>query len=356
MSFVLIAFVSILVFAAAAFLFFALRASRKSAEEKIDRANAELRSDLSGLKEAFQNQINQINMQVTRQIETQARFLQESQGYQKTVNNMENKLGQLQEATQRMVEIGRDISSLQTILQAPKLRGGIGELFLGELLRQTLPPDHFSLQYGFSDGRKVDAVIHLHDGMIPVDAKFPLENFQKFVNATDESEKRSVQKLFASDVKKHITQIAEKYILPDEGTFEFALMYIPAENVYYETIIKDEGAGETISEFALKHRVVPVSPNSFYSYLQAIVMGLKGLRIEQSAKLILQNLTQLETDFKKCFGEFDKLGSHINHAYNSYNKALRQFEKFQTKLESIDQAGGSASLSKHESDHALQDS
>ena len=266
--------------------------------------------------------------------------------YTRLMGEFQNRLGQLQESTQSMIRIGRDISSLQDILKAPKLRGILGELFLGELLSQILPQDRYVLQYGFRSGEKVDAVILLGQGIVPVDAKFPLENFKRLIQTNSEEDGERNRKLFAQDVKRHIDQIASKYILPEEGTFDFALMYLPAENVYYETILKEEaGSGqESLSQYALARKVIPVSPNSFYAYLQAIVLGLRGLKIESSAREILNGLGQLAQDFRKFYEEFDKLGSHLTNSKTVYDKAQKRLDKFQHQLESIESEEPAPSL------------
>jgi len=297
----------------------------------------EFQKEMSQLRSHLANQALELSRQMNEQLEKSSRFLQETQrGYSQTVGQVQHRLGELHQATMSMVDIGKDIASLQNILRAPKLRGGLGELFLGELLKQILPEDHFSLQYSFRNGCKVDAVILLGQGIIPVDAKFPLENFKRLLKPETEEIDRQAQKDFARDVKKHIDDIAAKYILPEEGTFDFALMYIPAENVYYETIIKDEGQVESLASYALRKRVVPVSPNSFYAYLQAIVRGLKGLRIERSAQRILESLGQLETDFTKCLEDFDKLGSHLDSAHSAYERTEKRFGKMKDKLSNLE--------------------
>src|SRR5262249_38700258 len=154
--------------------------------------------------------------------------------------------------------------------------------------------DAFRLQHAFRSGAIVDAAVCLGRNIVPVDAKFPLENFQRLLKAGDEAEKKGFRKAFVADVRRHIDAIAGKYIRPDEGTFDFALMYIPAENVYYETIVRDEAGGDGqangLFEHAIERRVIPVSPNCFYAYLQVILMGLKGMRVEESARQIFQGL------------------------------------------------------------------
>ncbi|MDP3921380.1 MAG: DNA recombination protein RmuC [Candidatus Omnitrophota bacterium] len=297
----------------------------------------DMQQQMIDLKSVLKDQGVEVTRQINEQLRQNTELMRETHhGYRDAVGKLENRMGQLQEATHAMMAIGKDIASLQDILRAPKLRGGFGEFLLGELLRQILPEDHFSLQYSFRNGTQVDAVIKLGQGIIPVDAKFPLENFKRIQQAQDEAGQKSAKKGFVQDVKKHVDAISDKYILPEEGTFDFALMYIPAENVYYETIIKDEAQTDGLVEYAMKRRVIPVSPNSFYAYLQAIVHGLRGLRIERSAQVILQSLGQLETDFKKCFTEFEKVGSHVGNAQTAFDRTRRQFEKLQDKLTAIE--------------------
>ncbi len=282
--------------------------------------------------------IDQVNKQLssvtTQMISSQKNVGDRLDNAARVVADVQKGLGTLTQASQQIFEVGKDIASLQEILRSPKLRGTLGELFLGDLLAQLLPCNHFSLQYKFRSGEAVDAVIHLGQGLVPVDSKFPLENFRRIVEAQNDTDRKAARKKFISDVKKHVDAIATKYILPDEGTFDFALMYIPAENVYYETIIKDEVAGEetTISSYALERRVVPVSPNSFYAYLQAIVLGLRGMRIEKSAQEIIRQLARLKGDFGRFQEEFDILGKHITNVKNKYDDSARRLGTLGEKL------------------------
>jgi DNA recombination protein RmuC len=254
----------------------------------------------------------------------------------KVIQDVQNKLGELGKATQEIKELGQSVSKLEEMLKAPKMRGGLGELLLEDLLKQVLPSNAYNIQYTFRNGQTVDAIINTAGGKVPVDSKFPLENFRKMLDAKSDQEKRTATRLFKSDVKKHIDAISGKYILPDEGTFDFALMYIPAENIYYETIIKDESFDEEdgLYSYASKRRVVPVSPNSFYAHLRVIALGLKGLQIEHSAKEILQNLELLHIELRKFSEVFETLGTQLNNAKNNYDKADKQLasltEKFKT--------------------------
>lgn len=255
----------------------------------------------------------------------------------KVIQDVQNKLGELGKATQEIKELGQSVSKLEEMLKAPKLRGGLGELLLEDLLKQVLPANAYDIQYTFRNGHTVDAIINTAGGKVPVDSKFPLENFKKMLDAKSEQEKKTSSRLFRTDVKKHIDAISEKYILPDEGTFDFALMYIPAENIYYETIIRDESFDEEegLYAYATKKRVVPVSPNSFYAHLRVIALGLKGLQIERSAKEIFQNLEMLSTELRKFSDIFETLGAQLNNAKNNYDKADKQLAGLMEKFKNV---------------------
>ncbi len=297
---------------------------------------------LDNLNRTLLTQLNTITGQVNDRLKENAEAIQGStknvgdrlDNAAKVIGTLQNKLGELGEATKQVFLVGKDISSLQEILRAPKLRGGLGELFLGDLLAQILPPAHYKLQYRFKSGEAVDAVVKLRDDkLVPVDSKFPLENFKKMLEAPDEADKATFRKQFLNDVKKHIDKIAKLYILPDEGTFDFALMYIPAENVYYETIIKGEGSDEhSLMHYAYDRKVIPVSPNSFYVYLQAILMGLRGMQVERSAADILKNLARLTGDLQKFKTDFELVGTHLTRAKNSYDDSVKRIDRFQDKL------------------------
>ena len=289
----------------------------------------------------LQNQVNALGAQVAQALDASRKSLDERlDNATRVIQGVSLQLGQLDASSRRMIELGKDISSLQDILRAPKLRGNLSELFLGELLSQIVPADHCRMQYSFRNGETVDAVIVLKAGMVPVDAKFPLENFKRIVQAGNEDERRANKKIFLKAVKNHIDAIASKYIRADEGTFDFALMYIPAENVYYEIIIKDEElGGETaLFHYALGKRVIPVSPNSFYAYLQTILLGLKGLRVEESARETLNRLASLGKEFERFEDSFRLVGQHLANSQSKYQEAERRFGKIQGRFERIDEA------------------
>jgi len=311
----------------------ALRALAPRPEDQ--QALGELRGQLNGVTQ----QVALLQSQVTQSLgDTRKAMDTRLDGAAIVIKEVSRQLGQLSEKTQQLSDIGKDISSLQDILRSPKLRGNMGELFLGDLLAQILPPEHYQLQYTFQDGGKVDAVIRLQAGLVPVDAKFPLENFQRLVKTESPEEKKALRRTFLQDVKKHVDAITTKYIRTDEGTFDFALMYIPAENVYYETIIKDDelGADGALFGYALTRRVIPVSPNSFYAYLQTVLLGLKGLRVEESAREIINHLARLNQEFDRFSESFRLVGDHLENALKKYEEAQKRLLKVEGKMEQLD--------------------
>ncbi|MEK6727681.1 MAG: DNA recombination protein RmuC [Candidatus Omnitrophota bacterium] len=244
--------------------------------------------------------------------------------------NVKEQLGRLEETNKQIYAVGKDISSLQELLRAPKFRGQMGETLLENLLSQVLPKGHYQMQYRFKSGDAVDAVIRLGERLVSVDAKFSLENFQKLLDAVDEQSKSAHRKKFIQDVKNRVDEIASKYILPDENTYDFALMYIPAENVYYEVIIKED-----LFSYSMAKKVIPVSPNTFYAYLQVICLGLKGLKIEENAKAILKNLSTLGVEINKFKEDFDTLGSHLSNAKTKYDDSQKRLDRFSDRLNNI---------------------
>jgi DNA recombination protein RmuC len=226
------------------------------------------------------------------------------------------------------------------MLKHPKIRGGFGEALLANLLADVLPHDRYQVQYTFpGTGDIVDAVIMLQDGFkVSVDAKFPLANYQLMVLADDPVQKKAIRRLFFRDIKKHIQDISSKYIVPQAKTLDYAFMYIPVEAVYYETMIH-EHAEETLWEFCLSHKVIPVSPNSLLAYLQTVLIGLRGMKVEQQAKEILEHLGQIRQDFSQFSKDFSMIGNHLNNAKNRYDDSARRLDKFSNRLEHIESVG-----------------
>ncbi len=311
-----------------------------------------LRSELAGLRAETGTQLAERNTEVDRRlagiVETMDRRFGELgrrvdgglQGANRTAGEMHRtateihrQLGKLGESNTQMLERARDLARLEQALRPPKARGGFGELLLANLLADTFPADKYALQYGFRSGERVDAVIRLDRALVPVDAKFPLDNFHRFVEADGDAERELHAKTFARDVKGHVDAIAQKYIRPDEGTYEFALMYLPAEAVYYELVCNRMGGTASPLAYALERNVIPVSPATLHAYLLVLVLGFKGLQIEQHAREVMTYVADLNRDFDRFKADFDLVGKHLGNAQTKYGDSEKRLSRFETKLE-----------------------
>ena len=236
-------------------------------------------------------------------------------------------IGELKREAGAFTEVSRSMKELHEFLRSPKLRGNIGEMVLKDLISQMFPRSSYSLQHGFKSGEKVDAVIKTDSGLLPIDSKFPMENFQKLVSASSE-DKNSYRRAFVRDIKGHISTISKKYILPGEGTLDFALMYIPSESVFYEL------AGiEELMSYSRSLRVYPVSPNTLYAALQTILLSFEGRKIESRAKEVFQSLRAIAKDFEKTKEELSVLGGHISKAHTKFDDVDTRFNTLERKLD-----------------------
>lgn len=233
------------------------------------------------------------------------------EGMQQRMDTVNKELGTMQ-------EIGRSMRDLQNFLRSPKLRGNISEQVLQDLLSQNFPQSFWQMQYKFKTGQIVDAVLKTDQGFIPIDAKFPLDNF-----------KEDLLKEFFRDVKKHVQDVARKYILPEEGTVDFALIYVPSEAVFYEII----RAEEDLQQFAWQKKVLLTSPNTFFYFLKILLMGLQGKRIEEAAQRILMAIQTIDRDAKK-FGEtLNLINTHFTHARANLEKLNTQYSQLSTQID-----------------------
>ncbi|MBN1169126.1 DNA recombination protein RmuC [Candidatus Woesebacteria bacterium] len=250
------------------------------------------------------------------------------------LDNAAKVIGAVQKNIGEMSEIGRGMKELQQFLQSPKLRGNIGEQVLKDLISQMFPKSSFHLQYQFKSGNKVDAAINTAAGILPIDSKFPMENFQKMSKAESKSEVSSFRHEFKKDIRKHIKDISKKYILPEEGTMDFALMYIPSEPVYYEVVNSTE-----LLELAQKQRVYPVSPTTLYAHLQTILLSFEGQKIESQAKKVFAMLRAIRKDYGKVEDDMSTLQSHIGRAYNKMSDVVTSFTQLGQKISSTQSLG-----------------
>ena len=311
---------------------------RAEVSQSLKNSTDSLANSLKTTQDTLLTVVNDLRTNVTQQLQSNSGQMDKRlDNAAEVIRDVKKELGDLGRATQEIKELGQSVSKLEEMLRAPKFRGGLGELLLEDLLKQVLPVNAYDIQFTFRNGQTVDAIINTAGGKVPVDSKFPLENFRKMAEAKSDQEKKAAYRLFVSDVKKHIDAIAQKYIVPDEGTFDFALMYIPAENIYYETIIKDESYGDEngLYAYAANKHVVPVSPNSFYAHLRVIALGLKGLQIERSAKEITQNLSRLGSELQRFSELYEILGTHLNNAKNKFDEADKKLNAFSERLKNV---------------------
>lgn len=305
------------------------------------------KQDTSALQ-LLQSQVAQLSQQLNERMKettgtltsTQAAVGQRLDHATSVVALIERKLGALEESSRQIFALGEGLQELRDVLKSPKLRGNMGEFFLEDLLRQILPQEHFRIQHSFKSGEVVDAVIQLGESKVSVDSKFPLESFVR-LSQLPESEpelRRREKKAFCAAIKRHADSIARKYIVPNEGTFDFALMYIPAENVYYECIIRDDTEEDSLYSYLLSRKVIPVSPNSLYAYLQVIVLGLRGLRVETHARKIAEDLQRLHGELGRFREEYGVLGRHLRNAAGSFEEGNKRLEKFEGRLGAIEAA------------------
>lgn len=291
-----------------------------------------LQQQLEALKIAQDKTSESLQRSLQAGQDTLSRNLQSSQ---KTLSELHSQIGELQGTNKQMMQIGTEVRQLQDILSSPKLRGQMGEWSLENLLAQILPKDSYKLQYAFKDGKTVDALIQMPGFSVAVDAKFPLPGFEKVVKAETEEEKTRLRKQFIKDVNTHIDKISGDYIRPAEGTLDFAMMYVPAENVYYETVVKYAGEMHDILQYCFEKKVIPVSPNLLYAYLMTVAMGLHGLQIEKQAAEIRQNLGRLNASFADFGGTWEILGKHLRNAYSQYDEGQKKLDRFGMQLDQI---------------------
>jgi DNA recombination protein RmuC len=325
--------------------------------DALEKQLGELRRDLQTMSAAqaqSTGQMQTIGQTVAQRLESVTNALRDgvtnsaqiaSQGQTAIATELKNtreQIGLIQKQIGEVQEQSRGLSqatqSLEQVLGGAKTRGLLGEFTLERLLEDSLPPSQYRLQYKFSSGECADAVIFLRDDkLMVIDSKFPLEAFRRI--ATDGDDAR---RTFASAVKGHADSIAKKYIVPSEGTLDVALMFVPSENVYNELLSTEDARGQQIDEYCRSKKIVAVSPNTLYAHLCVIAMGLRGMAIEENAKRLLANLDGVQKHLESFADVFDKLGTHLKNAQQSYLQADRQFEKAQNTLVNVLSGGAPA--------------
>ncbi len=294
--------------------------------ETIARSVAQrLDSVTPALQEAIKNSA-QITGQLTS--DAQVRMADELKNTRDQISQIQRQLGEVQEAGKQMSQTAQ---TLEGILGGAKSRGSLGEVTLEKLLEDSLPPSQFARQYRFSSGEIADAVIFLRDKkLMAIDSKFPLDAYRRIATEGDEA-----RRAFAVAVKGHADAIAKKYIVPEEGTLNLALMFVPSETVYYELLVTSDAKGQPLDSYCRDQKVIAVSPNTLYAHLHVIALGLRGMQMEENAKRLLETLSGMERQLEKLADKFSVLGTHLKNATQSYSEADKLLEKAQGTLEGM---------------------
>ncbi len=281
-------------------------------------------------------QINELRNTLDQKLGESQKDINQSMRYQasetsRIIADITEKITRLDETNKQVVSFADQLKNLQDILKNPKQRGILGEYYLETLLKNTMPPGSYQMQYPFPDGTIVDSVVFVKDKVIPIDSKFSLENYNRISETNDKAEKERLEKIFVNDLKNRITETS-KYIQPDQNTMDFAFMFIPHEAIYYDLLINKIGAvtedtENLIQRAASKYKVIIVSPTSFLAYLQTVLQGLKAMQIEESAKDIVKRVGELGNHLKTYEELHQKLGNSLSTTVNHFNKANNEFRK-----------------------------
>jgi DNA recombination protein RmuC len=259
-----------------------------------------LRSELASYIEGQSSRLEQAHATMGQRLDQASR----------SVTEVGQQLGRLEKATQHVIEVGQSVVHIENLFRTPKLRGVVGETLLAEILRQSIPETLYALQHPLRNGERVDAVVRVGESLLPVDAKFPLENLRRAQEAATQAEREPFFRAFARDFKKHVDDIADKYIVPDHGTLPLAFLYVPAENVYQQAVLGDW----QLAEYALSRRVVPTGPIGFYAFLQSVLLGAKTLAVSGHAREILAGLEQAAVEVERVEQDLTKLNRHLELA------------------------------------------
>lgn len=322
---------------AAALVVFAILLSRSSQENgrRLREQEERSQSSLAQFREEVSRELNRLNSSLVTGVtnsgqlaaQAQSNMTEQLRGSQQVLQRLSEQLGAVQQA-------GRDLSQssqmLQTVLGGAKTRGILGEVALEKLLCDALAKDGYERQYRFASGEVVDTVVRVGDHLLPVDSKFPLEAYRRVVDGGD-----GAQREFMQAVRKHADSIAQKYIRPQDGTTDFALMFVPSEGVYYELLVSEDEKTGGLAEYCRGRKVLPVGPNTFYAYLLAIVLGQRGMRLEENTRLLLGQLGGLQKELDTFAGAFGKLGTHLRNARNNYEDAEEQLKDVQRGVERL---------------------
>jgi len=302
---------------------------RTGAADYTDRIESLLKERFLDFQSEIHKQMDSTRQEVTRSKDIISEHTIKTIDTVREMGTTISRIIQQQEETQKLGQ------SLKDILQAPKLRGSYGETILEEMLERVLPRSIFEVQYEIESGRRVDAVIKVRDVIIPIDAKFPRDSYLRYLEAEAKEEKEKHWKDHETAVRNQIKSIKAKYVKPEKGTADFALMFIPSESVYYETIAEKNYMGDPSSlyEECLHNQIIPVSPNTFYAFLQVVMMGIKNLEMVNKAKEIKESLKALERDFTLFYSKYEEMGKSVEKAVEAFRVGDGHVGRYRKKLE-----------------------
>ncbi|HEY6271065.1 MAG TPA: DNA recombination protein RmuC [Terriglobales bacterium] len=310
---------------------------------QLQAVTSHMQASLAGVTSDLGSRLDSINRQVTEQLNQGTNVMnanseamgQNIAAVQTTFAGLQKQVGEMTEQARQLSDVSKAVTAIEHVLRSPKLRGNFGEEQLESLLGLVFSKQQYELQHRFASGETVDAVLLLPLGQVAVDAKFPLENFRRIAESDNEDEKRVLRRDFLRDVRKRVDEIATRYIRPAEGTLPFALMYVPAENVYYEAVIRNEDEPFQLYRYCLDKRVIPVSPNSLYAYLQTIMVGLKGMQVSQRAESIVREIESLKIELEKFTRAYDTVGTHLKNATAKLEESSRLLNKVELRVEGL---------------------
>jgi DNA recombination protein RmuC len=307
--------------------------SQASSTGKLETIAKNVAQRLDSVTPALQDAIKN-SAQITGQMtsDAQTKMADELKNTREQISQIQRQLGEVQQAGKQMSQTAQ---TLESILGGAKSRGSLGEVTLERLLEDSLPSAQYAMQYRFSSGEAADAVIKLRDKkLMAIDSKFPLDAYRRIAAEGDEA-----RRAFATAVKGHADAITKKYIVPDEGTLDVALMFVPSESVYYELLQTSDNKGQPLDAYCRDKKVIAVSPNTLYAHLCVIAMGLRGMQMEENAQRLLESLSGMEKQMEKFADKFDTLGNHLKNAQQSYSESDKLFERAQNTLETMLGAG-----------------
>jgi DNA recombination protein RmuC len=315
----------------------------READSRLDRLLVEVAA-VRGSSESMDRRVEELRRSVGERVSAVEDRLTEGQkSVSDTLGEVHERIGRVFQASEKIQELAGGMTRLEDLLKPPKVRGGLGETFLEQALADVLPPGSWKMRHAFPDGTIVDAAIRVGDFLVPVDSKFPLENFRRSKEAPDDSDRKRARRDFAGDVRRHVEAIATKYIRPGDGTYPFAFMYVPSEAVYCEIVFDEEGV--SIADWAAaERRVIAVSPRLLHVYLATVCTGLHGMAVEERAKEILEDLSDLRREWNLVEDPFRTLGSHLRNSQKQYDAASRAFDRFGGKLDTIAERGETDSI------------